>query len=621
MEEKQFDAKSIIGYILLVGIAIWFFYVNKPSEEELAAEKAKQEQVEAAKTVAAIESKVKVSPKAATDSLGKVKAYQELGAFGFSQTLASANGGETVLENEVLRLKINNKGGYISEAKLKDFKTYDSLPVYLIKDGENASLGLTFNTRDNRVLDTKDLFFEPTLTKVGGNQQLAMRLKVSDDQYLEYVYTLKPNEYMLDFAIRSNGLSQVWDTSKEINLNWELEALRHAKSNTFEDRYTKLYYEYEGTKDNNLGISDYKEKDVESVSYVAYRQHFFSSILLTNTPFEKTKLTSKKLIEDEDIDTLKLKKFTLKTPLVANSGDLNYAMNWYYGPTDYNILNGYDKNLDEVVDLGWGIFGSLNKYVFMPLFNALNGFLPAGIAIILMTILVRLAMSPINFKQYLSQAKMKVLKPEINAVNEKYKDNAMKKQQETMAIYSKAGVNPMAGCIPALLQMPVFYALFSFFPTAIQLRQKAFMWVDDLSSYDIIAELPFKIPFYGDHISLLPIIASAAMFFNVQLTSGQTMQQPQQPGMPNMKFMMYLSPVFLLFFYNNFSSGLSLYYSVSYIITIAIMLVIKHFILDEDKIHAKIEANKKKPKKKSKFKQRLEHAMKEAEKQQKLRNK
>ncbi len=620
MEEKQFDAKSIIGYVLLLAIAFWFFYVNKPTEEELAAQKAKQEQVESAKQEIK-QPLVEVAPKAAMDSLGKVAAYQQLGSFGYSQTLASANGGETVIENDVLRLKINNKGGYIKEAELKKFKTSDSIPVYLIKEGENASLGLTFNTRDNRVLDTRELFFDPTLQKVGDSQQLSMRLKVSATQYLEYAYTLKPNEYMLDFAVRSNGLEQVFDTSKEINLNWELEALSHAKSNSFENRYTKLYYEYEGGKDNNLGISDLKEKEVEDVSYVAFKQHFFSSILLTNTSFKKAKLVSENLIEDEDVDTLKLKKFTLKTPLVASSGNLNYDMNWYYGPTDYKILDGYDKNLDEVVDLGWGIFGMLNKYAFMPLFDFLNKFLPAGIAIILMTILVRLAMSPINFKQYLSQAKMKVLRPEINEVNEKYKDNAMKKQQETMAIYSKAGVNPMSGCIPALLQMPVFYALFSFFPMAIQLRQKAFMWVDDLSSYDIIAELPFKVPFYGDHISLLPIIASVAMFFNVQLTGSQAMQQTQQPGMPNMKFMMYLSPVFLLFFYNNFSSGLSLYYSVSYIITIGIVLVIKNFLLDEDKIHAQIEENKKKPKKQSKFKQRLQQAMQEAEKQQKIKKK
>ncbi len=616
MEEKQFDVKSIIGYVLLLAIAFWFFYVNKPTEEELAAQKAKEAQVEAAKQETTTPL-VEAIPKAAMDSLGKATAYQQLGAFGYSQTLASANGGETVLENEVLRLKINNKGGYISEAKLKKFNTYDSLPVYIIKDGANAALGLTFNTRDNRVLDTKELFFEPSLNTVGANQQLTMRLKVSNSQYLEYVYTLKPNEYMLDFAIRSNGLEQVFDTSRAINLNWELEALRHAKSNSFENRYTRLYYEYENGKDNDLGVSDFKEKEITDVSYIAYKQHFFSSILLTKNKFEKAKITSKNLIDDEDIDTLKLKKFTLQTPLVASSGNLNYDMNWYYGPTDYKILNSYDKNLDEVVDLGWGIFGSINKYVFMPLFNGLNKFLPAGIAIILMTILVRLAMSPINFKQYLSQAKMKVLRPEINEVSEKYKDNPMKKQQETMAIYSKAGVNPMSGCIPALLQMPVFYALFSFFPTAIQLRQKTFLWVDDLSSYDVIANLPIPIPFYGDHVSLLPIIASVAMFFNVQLTGSQAMQQTQQPGMPNMKFMMYLSPVFLLFFYNNFSSGLSLYYSVSYIITIGIMLVIKNFIIDEDKIHAKIEANKKKPKKQSKFRQRLQQAMQEAEKQQK----
>jgi len=622
MEEKQFDVKSIIGYVLLLAIALWYFYVNKPTEAELAAQKEAEAKVETqaqkeTATTNVLTNNTPVAPVAANDSIGKIKAYQELGAFGFSKTLNAANGGETVLENEVLYLKINNQGGYISEARLKDFKTHNKEPLYLIKDGANASFGIDFSTKDNRVLNTKNLFFEPTLSTVGSNKQLSMKLKVSEAQYLEYVYVIKPNEYMLDFVIRSQGLENVFDSSKSIDLNWDLEAFRHAKSNTYEDRYTEVVFEYEDGRDDYIGQGDFKEDEAEEVTYVAFKQHFFSSILLTDTAFKKAKFTSTKLIKDEEVDTLKLKKFTTQMPLALSAGNLNYQMNWYYGPTDYKILKSYDKNLDEIVSLGWGIFGWINKLIFIPLFGFLGGFLPYGIAIILMTVLVKIGLSPVTYKSYVSQARMKVLKPEITAINDKHADNAMKKQQETMALYGKAGVSPMSGCIPAILQMPILYALFSFFPSAIALRQKSFLWADDLSSYDKVFDLPFSIPFYGDHVSLFPILASIAIFFYMQMTTGQNMPTQSQPGMPNMKFIMYLSPVFMLIFFNNYPSGLSLYYFISNLITIGIMLVIKNYIIDDAKIHAQIQENKKKPKKTSKFKQRIQDAMEQAEKQQK----
>jgi len=621
MEEKQFDAKSIIGYVLLMAIAVWYFYANKPTEEELAAQKEAKAKIEAEKQAEVTTNNVltPITPTASvvTDSIGKVKAYQKLGAFGFSKTLEAANGGETVLENDVLYLKINNQGGYISEARLKKFKAHSGAPLYMIKNGENASLAINFNTKDNRVLDTKNLFFEPTLSTIGGNKQLSMKLKVSQNQFLEYLYIIKPNDYMLDFTIRSQGLEGIIDSSKNINLNWELEAYTHSKSNTYENRYTELYFEYENGRDDYIGQGDFKEDEAKDVTYVAYKQHFFSSILLTNTAFKTGKFSSTNLIKDEKIDSLKLKKFTAQLPLEVNGGNLNYQMNWYYGPTDYKILNNYDKNLDEIVSLGWGIFGWINRWLFVPLFGFLSSFLPYGIAIIVMTILVKIGLSPVTYKSYISQARMKVLKPEITAINEKHADNPMKKQQETMALYGKAGVSPMAGCIPALLQMPILYAMFSFFPSAFVLRQKRFLWAEDLSSYDVVAKLPFDIPFYGDHISLFPILASIAIFFYMQMTTGQNMPAQTQPGMPNMKFIMYLSPIFMLIFFNNYPSGLSLYYFISNLITIGIMLVIKNFIIDEDRIHAQIQANKKKPKKQSKFKQRLQEAMEQAEKNQK----
>ena len=284
-------------------------------------------------------------------------------------------------------------------------------------------------------------------------------------------------------------------------------------------------------------------------------------------------------------------------------------MSIYYGPTYDKILNQYDKNLEASIPFGWGIIGWINKSVFSPLYGWLTNYLSYGIAIIVMTILVKILLSFVQYKQFLTQAKMKILKPEIAEISLKYKDNAMKKQQETMALYNKAGANPMSGCIPALIQIPVFYALFMFFPTAFDLRQKSFLWADDLSSYDTVLDLPFYIPFYGDHVSLFPILASIAIFFYMKMTTGQQVasQQPAQEGMPDMakmmKYMIYFSPILMLIFFNNYASGLSLYYFVSNLLTI-FMLVIKNYVIDEDKIHAQIEENKQSLKNKIVFKRK-----------------
>ena len=614
MEEKKFDLQSLIGFFLIGAILIWMLY-NNSFEGETATENQTTEQIQEPPVNVPQETQNQNTPIA--DSTAIAQAQSELGAFGYSATLPSATNTSTTLSNGLLELKVDNKGGYISEARMVQYKRYDSLPVYLIKDG-NASFNLNFTTTDGRVLDTENLYFEPSLSKSGENQVLSMTLKVSETEFLEYRYVLKPGEYMLDFSIRSQGLSSVFNSSKDIVLDWRLKTYREAKSISYENKYTELVYEYADGKDDYLSQGDFTDDEEEDITYVAYKQHFFTSILLTDTPFERGKFTSKNLVQDEEIDTIFTKEFTSTMPLALNGGELNYNMNWYYGPSDYKILNNYDRNLDEVVPLGWGIFGWINKYLFIPFFSFLGGFLPSyGIAIIVMTIVVRIVLSPVTYKSYLSQAKMKVLRPEITELNEKYKDNAMKKQQETMKLYSKAGASPMSGCLPALMQIPVFYALFQFFPSAFELRHKGFLWADDLSSYDTIAQLPFTIPFYGDHVSLFPILASIAIFIYMMMTTGQTMQQNQQPGMPNMKFIMYLSPLLMLFFFNNYASGLSLYYFTSNLITIGIMLVIKYAIIDEDKIHAKIQENKKKPRKQGKFARKMQEMMEQAEQQQK----
>ncbi len=609
MENKKFDLNSLIGFFLIGGILLWMLYYNSDEQTTITTEGTpevtEQTQNENQKSEAVEE----IVPKS-QDSLAIAQAKEKLGAFGYAA--AQAKEGTTTIENDVLKLIISNKGGQIVSAKLKNFKTYDSIPVHLIKDG-NSAFNLSFTTQDNRNINTKDMFFEPQ--KSQNDAQASFRLKVSENQYLEYYYALKPGEYMLDFAIRSQGLNQVVQ-NKDIALDWSLTAYRRAKSISYENRYTEILWEFEDGNTDYAGQGKDEQEEDKQISWVAFKQHFFSSILLTDDPFRNGTFVSKNLVEDEEIDTVYTKAFEAKFPIALKGGEFNETMNMYFGPTDYKILDNYQRNLDEIVPLGWGIFGWINKYFIIFFFNLLSGFLPAGIAIIVLTIAIKILLSPVQYKQYVSQAKMKVLRPEINELNEKYKDNAMKKQQETMKLYNKAGASPMSGCIPGLLQIPVFYALFNFFPSAFSIRQESFLWADDLSSYDVIAELPFHIPFYGDHISLFPILASIAIFIYMMMTTGQTMQA-SQPGMPNMKFIMYISPLFMLFFFNNYASGLSLYYLTSNLITIGIMLVIKNFIIDEDKIHAKIQENKKKPaKKKGKFARKMQEMMEEAERQQ-----
>ena len=615
MEEKKLDINSIIGFVLIFGILIFMFYQNKPTPEELEAQKAKQEQVEAQTKEGEVQVVKEEEPASINlqDSTAVANYKSTLGAFGYTATSDAI----TTLENELVTLKISNKGGQIVEAKMKTFVTYDSIPVYLVKDG-NASFGLNFSTSDNRVLNTNDLFFEPSLSNDGNNQVLSMKAKVAPDRYLEYRYEMKPNDYLVDFTIRSQGMNGVISSTDPIHLEWKLKGIRHSKSISYENRYTRLTYNHEEGKISKLSEGSDDEETEVDIKWLSYRQHFFSSILAAKDNFKKAELSSKNLVKEESRTFGFTKAYTSKIELEMSGGELAKNMHWYYGPTDVEVLDEYeDLGLADSIPFGWGIFGWINRYVFTPFYSFLSTYFPYGIAIVIMTILVRLAMSPVTYKSYLSQAKMKVLKPEITELGEKFKDNAMKKQQETMKLYNKAGVSPMSGCVPAFIQMPIFYALFMFFPTSFALRQKSFLWANDLSSFDTIYQFPegFSIPWYGDHISLFPILASVAIFFYMMMTTGQNM--PQQPGMPNMKFVMYLMPFMMLFFFNNYASGLSLYYFVSNLITIFIMLAIKKFILDDDKIHAQIQENKQKPKKENKFQRKMRQMMEQAEEQKK----
>jgi YidC/Oxa1 family membrane protein insertase len=596
MEEKKTDWKSMLGLALIFAIVAFMLFRNQEEKKQV------EESTPATEIAAETTSTVVVQSDVPASSV--------------------ASEGEVIqFNNNLVNFKINTKGALINEALLKSFKTYDSLPVYLVKGGDHK-FDLEFMTTDGRKLHTQDLIFTPTSSQNGDNEVLSLKADVGNGGSIEFRYELQPNDYMVDFNIRSQGLAQAANTSEEVALTWELQAYRRSKGMDNEGRYTEIKFEYDGGSDDYTGQGETAEEEAENITYIAYKEHFFSSILLTDTPFKSGLLQSYNNYSVNDQQDELTKRFTSKVQLEYNGGELAYNMDWYFGPTDYDILEGYKRNLDEVVDLGWGIFGVINEWAVRPLFTYLSSpekglGIPYGIAIILLTICVRLVLSPVLYKSYLTQAKMKILRPELNKISEKYKDNAMKKQQETMKVQNEAGASPLSGCLPALLQMPVFFALFKFFPTAFELRQKSFLWADDLSSYDEVFALPFKVPFYGDHVSLFPILASISIFFYMQMTTGQNMQATQQPGMPNMKFIMYLSPLFMLVFFNNYASGLSLYYFVSNLITIGIMLVIKHVIIDKDKVLAKIEKAKAKPKKKKgRFASKMSQIMEQAQAQQ-----
>jgi len=640
MENKKFDVNSILGFVMMGIILLWMFY-SQSKQTQAEQQKKIQEQKTAdsikktlpsTKVIDSLHLKVGSVQPNSTDSLKNAQLQSQLGSFAYAATLPSATDKKTILENEVLKIVINNKGAKIEEILLKKYLTYDKKPLYLVKN-HNSNLELNFNTKENRILNTKDLFFEPTLVQSKDYQVLSMKLKVSETQYIEYVYTLKPLEYMLDFSINSVGLEQIIDVSKPVNFKWDLKTIRTEKSLTYENQNTALIYRFEDKEYKEVLVSGKpKTKEAGQVSWVAYRQQFFTSILSSPIPLKGIKSTVENLVIDAAKDSVYTKYFSTEIPLVANNGNLNNQLNFYFGPADYNKLVTYNNlHLERSVNMGWGVFRWINKYLFIPVFNGLEGFISSfGWIIIFLTIVVKLLMSPLVFKSYMASAKMKVLKPEMDEINAKLpgKDNAMKRQQEVMALQSKAGVSMLSGCIPALLQMPVFFALFRFFPANFDLRQKSFLWADDLSAYDSIYKLPFSIPIYGNHVSLFPILASITIFFTMQMSQSQqaNMQQPAQEGMPDMqkmmKIMLWISPVMTLFFFNQFGSGLSLYYFISNLLTIIIMWVIKEYVVDEAKVHAMVQKKKaEEPKKKSAFRTRLDEAMKQAQEQQEKQKK
>ena len=542
---------------------------------------------------------------------------------------ANAAAGEEqnfIIENDLLKLELSNKGGYIKTVELKDYKTYDSLPVILL-DPNTTRFGLSFFS-NNRIINTEQFYFQPSdnvtshMVVSGDNSlQISMRLyaggeegALKTDSYIEYLYTIQGNNYMFDFTINMVGMDRIISANSSfMDLNWYAD-LRRQEKTVDQFNGSTIYYKFYKDEVDYMSESDNDEEQITTkLKWISYKQRFFTSSLVAKEAFDNGNL---KVYEKENPGSdryLKTMETDIELP-VNLRGDASIPLSFYFGPNKFYTLKSYGLDLERQIPIGWGLFilAWIYEFIVIPTFDWLGGYgWNYGIVILVLTIMLKLLLFPIAYKTYYSSAKMRVLKPEVDELSKKFpkKEDAMKKQQAVMALYKRAGANPAAGCVPMLLQMPILFAMFRFFPASIELRQQPFLWAHDLSSYDSIASLPFTIPFYGDHVSLFTLLMTVSTimytYMNNQMMASQTNQ------MPGMKTMMYLMPIMFLGIFNSYASGLSYYYFLANVITFGQMFVFRYAI-NENKLRLKIEENKKKPpKKKSAFQKRLEEAAKQ----------
>ena len=602
------DRNTIVGLVLIFVILIGFSYLTRPNEEQL---KRIQEQrdsitrVEAERMALAVEQEKKdFELSQQTDSL-KIPSNAIFAQDSLKEEIIT-------LENNKIRLQLSTKGGRIVNVDLKEYVTHDSMPLVLWKE-DKSTFGLSFYAK-NKQINTEDYLFVPNTAETVLNaekdvQTLSLKLFSEENKYVEFIYKLAPDSYMADFSIRTYNMNDVIaSNSSFLTLFWGVDMPQLEKSKDFENRYTGVYYDFLSDDVENMSMnSNEKETLSTKIKWVAFKQQFFSSILIAQKAFTDVTLSS-----DISNEPHYLKKVYAEIPLpyAGNSNEV-YDMQFFFGPNSYPILKEYgaDIELPKLVNLGWKWVAWFNRYIVIPLFNFLENHVTGnyGLIILLLTLIIKLVLSPLTYKSYLSQAKMRVLKPQIDEINKKYpKEKALERQKATMALYKRAGVNPMGGCLPMILQMPILIALFWFFPGAIELRQKSFLWATDLASYDSIATLPFSIPFYGNHVSLFCLLMTAV---NIIYMVMNNKNQPQNDQMKGMQTMMYIMPVMFLFIFNNYSSGLSYYYFIATLITILQTWAIRRYVNDE-KLLKQIEIAKTKPAKKSKFYERLEQMQK-----------
>jgi YidC/Oxa1 family membrane protein insertase len=618
------DKKSIIGLVLIFVLMMAYSLWNRPSEKQLQAQRHIQD------SIATVQAKLAAIPKTeqkelkVSDSLKKDSLVQKSIPGAFAKSSRGVNKVYT-LENDVFKLQIDAKGGRIGQAVLKKYLSYDKMPLTLFtSDSSEFNIALPAG---NQIVNTSDLYFEPfwynqadkgqDKIAVSGKDSLKFGMRVyalgadsavNRSSYIEYLYTLTGNEYMIGLKINFvNMKGVIADNVNYLNLDWKTHMRQQEKSLTTEQQASTIYYKYFQTTDvDNLNErKDVKETIKTKLNWISFKQQFFSTTLIAKDYFINADLASTSSTKLPSAGHA-LKHMEAAIALSYDQGK-SIDMKMYLGPNKYTEFRKYKLELEKQIPLGWGLFilAWINRFAVIPSFDWLSGFnLSYGIIILLLTLGLKIILFPIAYKTYMSSAKMRILKPEIDEISAKFpkKEDAMKKQQATMGLYKKAGVNPMAGCLPMLLQLPILIAFFRFFPASIELRQQSFLWANDLSSYDSIFNLPFTIPFYGDHVSLFCLLMTISTIIYTKLNNDMMAQSNQMPGM---KTMMYLMPVMFLGFFNNYSSGLSYYYLLANLITFAQMWGFRKFI-DEDKLHMRIKENQKKPVVKSAFQKRLE---------------
>ena len=598
------DRNTITGLVVIALILIGYSYFMSPSKEELKAMHVRDSiaRVEAQRA-AALEKERQADFAAQQQNTETQQAGTEAI---FKQDSLPVE--QYTLENNKIKLHINTKGGCIDYVDLKGYRTHDSLPLILWKD-HKSSMGLNFYAR-NKQINTADLIFVPNtnqkeLNAEGAEQVLTMRAYVDENKYLEFEYKLAPDSYMVDFNINTYNLNDVIASNTNfLTLYWGVDMPQLEKSRDFESRYTGVYYNFSNNDVEHLSLTGDEKVDLPtSVKWVAYKQQFFSSVLIANESFPNVLVST---ANNTNPGFLKTADAEISLPYSGKAIE-KYDMRFFFGPNSYPVLREYGKDIElpQLINLGWKWIAWFNRYVVIPIFNFLESHvtLNYGLIILLLTLIIKLVLFPLTYKSYMSQAKMRVLKPQIDEINKKIPaDKAMERQQAVMKLYKKAGVNPMGGCLPMLLQMPILIALFYFFPGAIELRQKSFLWATDLASYDSIATLPFTIPFYGNHVSLFCLLMTIT---NILYMWYNSKNQPQNDQMKGMQVMMYIMPIMFLFIFNSYSSGLSYYYFIATLITIVQTWAIRKFVNDE-KLLKQIELAKTKPVKKSKFQQKLE---------------
>lgn len=626
------DKNTILGFVLIALIVIGFYQLNKPNEKEIAIKRyndsiALVEQNKAESVRKGTNEAVSNDSVAVNDSTSKTNSADAFGDFSIS-----AQGQEKfyTLENELVKISFCNKGGRIYSVQLKKYTKRDSLninhPLILFNKNE-SNMNFTLVTNNNRVINSSNLYFEPVsgVTKdAKGNQTLILRLKTVGNAYIDFAYTLPVNNYMLSFGMKANNMNTVMPAgTNSLDMTWNTKIRQQEIGRKFEDRYSSIQYKYVADDVEKLSESKNDEKKLSNkVKWIAFKDQFFSSILIADDALSSTILKS--TMEDENSGYLKSYTAEMSIPFDP-TGKTPTTFRWFFGPNQYKILSAYDKGatadteltLNKLIPLGWGIFGWVNRFAIIPMFNLFSTFISNfGLIILLMTVVIKLVLFPLTFKSYMSSAKMRVLKPEIDEINARIPaDKAMERQKATTELYNKVGVSPLSGCLPTLLQMPILFAMFSFFPAAIELRQQSFLWATDLSAYDSIMKLPFTIPFgFGNHVSLFCLLMTATNIVFTKLNMANT-QTSDQPGGAMMKWMMYLMPLMFLFMFNNYASGLSYYYFIATLISIGQTYAIRAFV-DEKKLLAELHAkrNSKKPVKKSGFMDRLEKMQREQQK-------